>query len=172
MQKKRSIGVTIFGWLFIISGIIGLLNILNPQNFIQVSGKIIFFFHIIISIASLICGIFILKLNQKARKAAILLCLIGLIAIPFYLHPIMKSTQSAMQSEEYYGQQKQDILERLKPEYQQKALEDLDRAREWQRKAVPFVSIFLWVILGIPVILLELLPIYFFTRPKVKEQFK
>jgi len=163
MDKKRSVGVTFFGYLFILSGILGLLCVKNPQQYIRIYGIGILFFSIIISTATLSCGVFILKLNEKARKIAILLCLIGIISTPFYIKPIFKSANS----KDYYNKKKQQILEQMKPEYQQKALENLEKGREISKKVLP---IFI-VLFGVSFLLLELIPVYFFTRPKVKEQF-
>lgn len=164
MEKKRSKGVTFWGWIFIVSAIIGLLSAISPQRQIHLYGTAIVVFGMISSLAYLICGIFILKLNDNARKTAIALGIISIIVIPFYLKPILNMPNS----NSYYAKAKQRIAEQVKPEFQQKALEDLEKSKTVVGKVVP---IFFIVIFVVPILLIELIPIYFFTRPKVKEQF-
>jgi len=165
MEKKRSKGVTIFGWVFIVFGIIGLLSMLDPQELSQFYGTPLFIFSMLASLATFLCGIFLLKLTPIARKIAILLGILGIISIPFYLKPAIAS----FDPDEYLDIQRQRILEQIRPEHQQKALEDLEMGMEIGEKVVPVIVI---VMFGIPLLLLESLPIIFFTRPKVKEQFK
>jgi hypothetical protein len=164
MGKQRSKGVTFWGWLFIVSGIIGLLGPINPQQQIILYGTGIFFIGVALSAATLICGIFILKLNETARKVAIALGIIGTILIPFYLRPIFELRNS----DELLLKSKQRIIEQVKPELQQKALDELEQDRGIAKNVVLIIV----ALLGIPLLILELMPIYFFTRPKVKEQFK
>lgn len=164
MKKKRSIGVAFFGWLSIVSGVSGFFMELNPMGNVRIYGTGLSFLNIVLCLASFICGIFILDLNSKARKAIIYLCLLTIVLIPIYLLPLSKS----FNFETYYQKKKQIILEQLKPEYQQKALEALEERRNVSKKMAPIV---LMIILGVPWALLELIPVYFFTRPKVKEQF-
>jgi hypothetical protein len=165
MERKRSKGVTFWGWAFIILSIIGLLGAIRPRSESYIYGIGLQLFSVISSVAYLICGIFILKLNEIARKAAIILGIISIISIPFYLAPLTKKAIS----EDTYISQKKIIVEQIKPEHQQKALEDLARNREMANKIVPIVII---ILSGIPALIFELIPIIFFTRAKVKEQFK
>jgi len=116
------------------------------------------------SLAYLICGILILKLNEAARKTAILLCVISIISIPFYINQMIKVAKS----EDYYAMTKQRIIEQTKPEYQQKALAKLEMSQQADKKALSLiilVIVILWLVF-------EIIPIYFFTRASVKEQFK
>ena len=165
MEKKRSKGVTFWGWVYIVFSIIGLLGAVNPQQQIKLFGIGFFLFGIVLCAANLICGIFILKLNETARKAAILLGIVSIILIPIELKPALNYKNN----EDYYTKRKQQIIEQVKPEYQQKALVDLEKMKETGKKILP---IFLIVFVGFPLLIFEALPIYFFTRPKVKEQFK
>lgn len=164
MEKKRSKGVTFWGWVFIIFAIIGLLSVINPKQQIQFYGIGMLFLHVITSLAYLICGIYLLKLNNSARKAAIILGIISIIVIPVYLKPLL----TQMNSDDYYLKKKQLIIEQMKPEFQQKALTNLEKGREISKKGLP---ILIMVIVALPWLIFELIPIYFFTRPKVKEQF-
>jgi len=165
MENKRSKGVTFWGWVYIIFSIIGLLGAINPQQQIKFIGIGIFFFSIVLCAANLICGIFILKLNETARKAAILLGIVSILLNPIYL----KLTLNSLNNEDPYTKRKQWIVEQVKPEYQQKQLANLEKTKEMSKK---FLPIFLIVLFGVPLMIFEAIPIYFFTRPKVKEQFK
>lgn len=165
MENKRSKGVSFWAWVFIVSAIMGLLLAINPKQKMQFYAIGMLVFSVISSLAYLICGIFILKLNNSARKAVIILGYISIIAIPFYLKPVL----TQMNSNDYYSKNKQMIINQMKPEFQQKALENLEKEREIGKKVLPTFFI---IILGLPWLIFELAPIYFFTRPKVKEQFQ
>lgn len=165
MEKKRSKGVTFWGWIFIIFSVIGFLTSIKPQPETQIYGVGIRLFSIVSCVAYLICGIFILKLNETARKVAIILGIISILSIPVYIKPLLK----IVPPEDYYTKAKQKITEEIKPEYQQRAFENLEKSREAVTKVLP---VFIIVLVGIPFLILELIPIYLFTRPKVKEQFK
>ena len=163
MEKARSKGVTFWGWVFIIFGIIGISEIRNAQQSVALYGAGLAFFNIILSVANIITGIFLLKLNETARKAAIMLGVIGIMLIPFWVKALYKSNQQcSLKSRQY-------IMEQAKPESQQEGLVAVDRFDETSKKALPIIAIFLF---GLPMLIFELLPIIFFTRPKVKEQFR
>jgi len=166
MEKKRSKGVTFWGWLFIIGSVLGLLAIMiNFEKQTQFAGIGRISFNIIFSLAYVLCGFFILRLNDTARKAAIILGTVSIILLPSFLTPILNLTHP----ESYYEKRKQMITEQMKPEYQQKALEDLKIDREVGKKAM---LIFVIAIYLIPSLIFDLSSIFFFTRPTVKEQFK
>ncbi len=177
MEKKRSIGVFIFGLFFIIFGLIGLFSVSNnSQQYIHECGIIYFIIGAVSVGASFVCGIFILKLNPVARKVAIIICLVdislgislyaSLINSPVLNRPISKHTKD-------YEKSRQNIILQFKPEYQQKALERLEKSEEFGRKAAPITfKVLLLLFFWIPFFACNLIPIYFFTRPKVKEQFK
>lgn len=164
MDIKRSKGVTFWGWVFIVSGALGLLGVIKPLQTIKFYGIGIFYFGLILSAVNLICGIFILKLKENARKTVIILGVVSILLIPIYLKLIFKQ----LNFEYYYNKKRQVIVEQIKPEYQQKALENLEKVRKVNDKALPIIFVLLF---GMPLLIIELLPIYFFTRPKVKEQF-
>ena len=165
MEKKRSKGVTFWGWIFIIFSILGLLQMIHPQWQIQMYGIGTIIFSVVSSVAYLICGIYVLKLNEKARKAVIILGTISILSFPLYFKPLFNLPIP----EDYYVKSKQRITEQLKPEYQQKALERLEKSKETMKKGLPIILIVIFVVPGV---IFELIPIYFFTRPKVREQFE
>jgi len=78
MEKKRSIGVTIIGILSILGGVVGIG--LNAGKLSEYPHYPIF--HIIISglafgMFSIFTGIGLLRLKEWARKAEIILCILG-----------------------------------------------------------------------------------------------
>jgi len=165
MEKERSKGVTFWGWVFIIFGIIGILGSINPQQGIKLYGIGLFSFGILLSIANLITGIFVLQLNEVARKTVIFLGVISIILIPFWLSPGFKTAFK----EDYIAKKRQYIIDRVKPEYQQEELAKLGKINESTKKILPIMAM---VLFGVPILILELLPIIFFSHPNVREQFK
>jgi hypothetical protein len=128
MANKRSKGVTFCCWFFIISSALGFLTFVDVK-FVQQEIKsfgVGYSLYIFLScVAYLICGIYLLKLRETARKAVIILGLLSIISIPLYLEP----TSKLFNTDNY---------------------------------------VFVAALLIIP----EAMFIYFFTRQKVKEQFK
>ena len=164
MEQKRSKGVTFWGWLLIILSALGFLGLINPGQQISTYGVKLFSFQIVSGVAYIICGAFVLRLNENARKAAIILGLISILAIPFYIKPVFKT----INSEVYYLKAQQKIIEQAKPQYQQQALANLERAKESVKRISPIIII----MFALLILVLELIPICFFIHPKVKEQFK
>ena len=169
MEKKRSIGVTIFAWLFIIGSIFGLAGYINPKPYFEFMGTGVFAYieyvlRFIIWVCSLICGIYILKLQYWARQLLIVLCLVSITYSPIFYKKMLSSRNF---EDRIYKKQEQMIIEKYKPEHQQEALERIERSRQMVKKVSP---IFFAIVTGI-VIGWNLLIIFFFTRPKVKAQF-
>ena len=109
-MKKRSIGVSIFGWWYTVGGIIGLLSFplllimrAVPDLFSQkesvfmqqFTGNFYLLYALVMTIATLAAGIGILKLKSWARKLIIILCVIGL------LYSIFVSFSMLMRSSEF-----------------------------------------------------------------------
>ncbi len=152
MEKKRSIGVTIFACFFIIGGIFNITGMLKPKNPslpIQLQpGMPAIILGYISTMLSLICGIYLLKLKSWARKLAIILCVAHLITIPLFFKMLAPINIAAMRSV---------FAARGATEMQQKQFE-------------PFVSLVLMIVAAVGIIW-NLSIFYFFTRSKVKEQF-
>src|SRR3990167_6022280 len=186
MGKQRSRGVTIFGWVFIIFSLFGLLNfakgpfgstgricplptsgamtgsswfapLWTTVNFVMMS-------------ASLIAGIFILKLKEWARKLVILVRVVSIVIGLWTTIPAVNMVQSEAfktSMEKAIETKKEQIQERYKPEYKEQVLKEQEKTLEMGSKFMPTVifSIFsLWF--G-----WNALIIFYFTRLKVKEQF-
>jgi len=179
MEKQRSIGVTIFGWLFIIFGTFGIIivpigmytdRILPPPHDL---GTPIYYFDntlsFIFSICGLISGLFILKLRNWARRLAIILRLIGIALLIIYI-PLDKGYTKHFETgtDALYMQERQTILKYYKLEDQRGALEKIEK-----RRLVSKINFnILYIILLVFTVGYKVIIIYFFTHPKVKEQFK
>jgi len=164
MKKERSKGVTFWGWVFMASGIFGLLGALNPKEQIQLYGLGIFIVGLFLSAATFGCGLYILKLNEGARRLAIFTCFCSILMVPIYLRPVSKD----LQSDEFWQKQKQVVMQKVKPQDQDKALAEFVKIEEAGKKGK---LDFVFFILAMPFVLIELVPVYFFTRPKVRNQF-
>ncbi|MFH1458645.1 MAG: hypothetical protein ABIG31_05755 [Candidatus Omnitrophota bacterium] len=171
MEKKRSKGVTFWAWFFIVSNLIELLPVINLKqqlttynNIVPIYHIVMLFFTVVISLASIICGIYLLRLNDYARKSVIVLGITSIILMPFFLMSGLKQINSG----DLFEKQKQVSMEQNKSESLQKVWEDLERSKEFFRIVFSILAI---VVFGLRLIFI-LIPIYFFTRPKVKEQFR
>jgi hypothetical protein len=165
MNRKRSKGVTFWGWTLIIFGVIGILGARVPQPAIKLQGVALSYIDILLQVASVVTGVFILRLNETARKAVVILGVLSIMRTSFLFVPLIKESPPVIQAQ--YVKARQNIIEKMKPEYQEKALDDLDKTNESSKKLWPIFMVFI----GVFMFMLKLLPIIFFTRPKVKEQF-
>ena len=119
------------------------------------------------NVAYIICGIFLLKLNEKARKVAIVLSVIGILSAPFIANLTLKTT--SLDESRIFKSEKQKILKQTKIEFREEALKNLEQSEETAKK-IGFVIAFAVILLTI--LLFEAIPIYFFTRSKVRQQFQ
>jgi hypothetical protein len=150
VEKKRSVGVTIFACFFIIGGILTIIGIVKPKNaslHIQ-RGMPSIILGYISAIFDLICGIYLLKLKSWARKLAIILGAAHLIPMLLFLKIAGPINTEVMKS---------TMVARGYTQMQQKQFDS-------------FASTVLMIVVAIGIIW-NLSIIYFFTRPKVKEQF-
>ena len=168
MDKKRSWAVTMIGWSAMIMGVLGLLGNMSPKYYFAAMGTkpfayIGYFFGIIFSTCTLASGVYILKLKAWARRLAVILCSVSIVFTLVQYNP----KRSKMLSDNVYAMQEENIRQQYKPEYQEKALEKIRQAKEISDKMLPFLNFASAVL----VVGFNLLIIYYFTRPKVKEQF-
>lgn len=156
MANKRSKGVTSWAWVFILVSAWSFVDyLLHAQRTLKEVGMFLFVVDLLSCIAYIICGTFLLRLKEIGRKAAIYLGIFGIILIPLYLKPMIDNNSSLLSVED-----KQAFMKQVKPEDQQKALE----AMKIKTKDLAWVS----SVIGL---IFYLTPLWFFTRPKVKEQF-
>lgn len=136
--EKRSIGVTIFGIIFIFSSISSLLTCLI--NYLNLEKPLVFY-GFIASTLLLILGINILRLREWTRKGVIyyyiIATLLGIFLSPSIKNKIIVKSQNSGSAQEEIS--RYIAINSLSPIYG---------------------------------ILTTMLIIYFFTRSKVKEQFK
>ena len=95
MSQKRSVGVTIFGWIFIVLGIFGLIGLIftplmrvlsshSQFNYMrQFYGPLYLIYCGLISAIWLTVGIYVLKLKPWVRKWVIILCVWNILALFF-----------------------------------------------------------------------------------------
>lgn len=186
-DKKRSIGVTIFAVLIILSTALALLYTLNPkciklhlESFLKPYGIILYILIVVLSLFEITLGINILRLKEWARRFLVKL-MIFYIGLQF-LMPIAenkefirsqeKSAGQLLEMQEYKEKAMASFEEDIKkypPEKQEtlkqtysKVLENAPRIGRLIIVSILNVIFFLWY----------LTIIFFFTRPKVKEQFK
>jgi hypothetical protein len=172
MSKKRSIGVSIFGWWYIIVGILGILNL--PIMFVmrqmsaafphmrnvfmeQFMGGFYILYLVVVTIASLITGIGLLKLKPWARKMVIALCVVGMAYSIFF------STQMLMHSSQFVENSlPSQTLSKGTPT---EAIE----AMKLFTQGILIVSVIVGVVFGMGFVIFT---IWFFKRKSVVEQFQ
>lgn len=171
-MKKRSLGVVIFGWMFILGGLSGFISRINFQRSIELLGGgltayLVYILSVSISVASFIGGIYVLKLETWARKLVIAVCLVNIIYTPF-LTKIAVNLAAGSGMEAYYSEQEARIMKEIKPEYQREALDELENSKRETSQALPRF----FVLVGAATIFWNIFVIYFFRRQKVKAQFE
>ena len=166
MEKERSLGVAVFGWVFIIGGVWGILGKISAAMRVSAMVDVKYILAFVISALSLTCGIYLLKLKPWARQLAMVLAGVNIIYTLIIFNNLAKTDYSKMMD---YASKKQEqmIQEQYKPEYQKKALEAFEKQKQAAEKAMPIVY---GVTIGVTFIW-NMIIIFFFTRPKVKEQF-
>ncbi|MFH1889110.1 MAG: hypothetical protein ABH806_03360 [Candidatus Omnitrophota bacterium] len=159
MEKKRSKGVLIFAWLMIIVNAYALLSSLNFQrNFFDIYlsfpkglNIVLIAYSILASVIGVIAGFGILKLKEIMRRISVVIngvdILVGLPVLLFSLNDIREYTYSVAAS--------LAATDPMMPVY-----------------TLASVSFYTTVLLIMFSYCFNLLLIFFFTRPKVKEQFK
>ena len=131
MEKKRSIGITLFSIYFIIISVGSLILIqLKPSWFISLHR----YYYVICDIALLILTVYILQLKEWARRGVIYFQILNVVLNLIFI------VQQGMLPEKY------PVATGL--------------------RVLVFISPIIALGVGAFVI------IYFFTRPKIKEQFK
>jgi hypothetical protein len=168
-MKKRSIGVSIFGWWYIVSGIVGILNFPfmlmmrampmqgSPVFMKQVTGNFYLGYVLLYTIASLITGVGILKLKSWARKLLIILCVIGVLyGIFFSVSLLTRSSEFVEMSMPSASAQKNVSPEAL-------------AAIKYFTQVVLTVSVVAGIFISVG---FAAFIIWFFMRKSVKEQFE
>jgi len=196
MDKKRSVGVTIFAWLFIIIGIMGLLRFglsgllgrcakispdlekTLPTGICPIVSKDFNFYlnyywrSLLSPVIWLIGGIFLLMLKGWARKLILIMCCVSVVITVLDFTVYLKSKDAlddmaARTVETVFQKKRQEIVEKYNAEEQKKFLEVYSKVM----KMIPNIIHTLYYSAIIFLLLWYALIIFFFTRPKVKRQF-
>jgi len=168
MEKKRLVGVTIFAVLFIIGGLLSLLSALDIKSYLRDFRMGILTFPlyaltVAVPVSSVIAGIFLFKLKPWVRKLVIIMTIANIILMLNFLK--LPSTMNASMERDF-ARQEENIQSQLKPELQQKALEQLKIDRQLGKKAVMIIVAILFSLS----LAWNLIVLFYFTRPRVKEQ--
>jgi hypothetical protein len=178
MKKKRSVGVAIFGWAFIIINTVAFVTYGHQSPLFRllfISAKesswtiiaLILIFYILYHLIHIIAGISILRLKAWGRKLVIILAIFGIVKI-IAIAPI-----SHKRIEESIGPK---LTERLEKQYEifpeGSGVKQNFSKEEYIKNGKRMYPILHAGINEIIPFIYMLLVIYFFTRPKVKEQFR
>ncbi|MBF0522201.1 MAG: hypothetical protein HQL24_03995 [Candidatus Omnitrophica bacterium] len=161
-MKKPSRGVVIFGWLFLAGGILGLWSTLQYSGMYQ--NPIQFLMAVVSCITGIICGILILKLNTHAVKIAIGLAVYTIVVsvVSFLMPP----------SQAMLDQQRAVMAQKIKAEVpvekQEKEIEKVGQTLMMMKDKRNPVMLFGLLVSLLP----NLVIIYFFTRPDIRNQFQ
>ena len=171
MEKKRSVGIAVFAWLIIIGSALGILHSKAGWELNHIISN--YMYLILLFPLSIVVAIFLLKLENWARLAIIAISLIvaaeSVITMPYVLRQMDEYSMVEIEESFYKG------LEAGKkhkkpgtPELtEQQAEEAIEKAMQVAKKAMQ-VMVTIMITLSIA---FNCAVIYFFTRPKVKEQF-
>jgi len=171
MEKKRSVGVAVFAWLILIGSVLALLSI---QTGWKLNPLISNYLYLTIIPFSVVVAVFLFKLRNWARLAIIIISVIvaaeGIITMPHVLGTVDEYSMAKLEEGFYNG------LEAGKkhkkpgaPELTEQQIEETkEKVMQVARKAIQVFTLIM-IILSTA---FNCVVVYFFTRPKVKEQFK
>jgi len=164
MKKKRSKGVTIFAWSFIIFNILGLLTVGNLKKLTFLSDFNIFaviLYSIAYSIVGIVAGVNVLQLKEWSKKLIIALAILGIVDMVIFVPISHKSIEISKTDpktievlEEQYNRMPEDYMPKDK---------FMDLSTRIGHVMIGIIEIIVAIYLA--------LMLLFFTRPKVKRQF-
>jgi low affinity Fe/Cu permease len=166
MENKRSAGVTIFAWTFIIFNAIGLLIRFKyfsfATRFALLVATLCLFFYFVIGIFT---AINLLKLKEWSRKLTIVLAILTVLLTGCSLFLANKAVERWRYNpkdikllENQYNNMPEDTKTRL----------NIKSKDEYINTVIQLKNSSVYIIQ----IIYGLIVLFFFTRPKVKEQFK
>jgi|GEM_PF-439991 len=184
-NKKRSKGVTLFAWSFIIISLIVLFSARGQKYPFISSAPILFlitFYTAAYGIAGILTGINLLRLKEWARKLVVFLAVLG-VADMFIFVPLNHIDFKKTSQIELIGQQQLVALKnKLSDAYdgflaKNNAAPKMSKEEFIQLGVTKVESItrmamhIFMAIMESLLILYSIFLLYFFTRPRVKEQF-
>jgi len=171
MEHKRSRGVTIFAWLILIGSIFNLAAML-PAAAQQAASPISPFLYITVGIISIVVAMNLLKLAGWARMAIIIISVIVAAETLATAPTFFKKNQEVFALSFDAGWD--GVMENMKKDPEKAAALDIARMEESREKtketALKLNRIFLTALMLLSAGF-NLGVIYFFTRPKIVEQF-
>lgn len=169
-QRKRSIGITIFAWFFIITSFIALVFGIPYNQYTEsypFLSKIILiclsFYFTTLSIIYIIAGINLLRLKEWSRKLIIALQIVVLMMSIFVFYPLSHRPEAKAQLKITVGKVWERMSKDRKLKYASKAeyiTDQVQRVNSMQ----PLSRVMSFLYCG--------LILLFFTRSKIKEQFR
>lgn len=164
MPGKRSIGVTVFAWLVIVGTVMSMMSFAEAR---KINPNISTYFYMIALPASLLAAIYILKLKNWARTAIIVISL--LVAIETFATAPRVMTKSrevySLQFEAEYNKAMEQAAAKKNYKFTEA---DMARMKDAMKRTIDFMMT-MAIALSIT---FNVAAIFFFTRPKVKAQFK
>jgi len=154
MRKNVFLGIKVIGVWFIISGVLGVLSLLDLRSFYMNNigafpfpySHIRLFTDSLIPVFSLVGGIYLLKQKEWGRKFILAVCLLSLALIavsfiPFSGRNIFVSLKEY--TEKNYEEQRQEVTRRYKDEYQQETLQKLEQSHQLTVSSLPGLLVLL-----------------------------
>jgi len=171
MEKKRSKGITIFSWLIILGSVLAILNFKQNQELNPAISNYLYF---IICPLSIFAAIDLLKLKNWARVAIIAISIIVAIeTLATVSNAINMYTKNAIKEAEvgfYKGHERG--AKYSEPQARELSKEELGKDKELTLKIIKTMATIMAVMMLLVSLGFNGGVIYYFTRPKVKEQFK
>ncbi len=160
MEQIRSKGVTFWAWAFIVMNTWGVVvNVWDFSRILEHNGVLWTVLGLGMTVAYLVTGIFLLRLNELARRAAIYLGFLSVAVMPFSFVPAYNAVLTV--------DRQMAEFERSRPKLDLLAEKDAYRTKRFDARSA---FAFLYLVVGVT-LLFEIIPVLFFLHPKVKEQF-
>lgn len=175
-MAKRSKGVMIFGILFILGAVIGVAALFNLKQQMLIYSQftkgilpqVMIALNVIKILATLIAGIFLLKLKNWARKLVVALCLVSIVFVSVgFVSFLVKRADFDSYIQQGFAMQQDELIKSTGIEDPVKAQAQLDQIKAILSKVIP---IFVMVVIFLAY-LWNVIILYFFTRPQVRAQF-
>lgn len=168
---KRPNGVTILGVLIIISSVLNLLSVQEGWKFNPLISN---YLYLIITPLSIVIAVFLLKLKNWARSAIIAVSIVVLaetfITAPYVLNKVKEYDMSRFDRSFYAGLE--TGKQHAKPDSSKLTDQQIEEVKQKAMQFTKKVMYSFFVIMIIFSAIFNCIVICYFTRPKVKEQFK
>ena len=173
MENKRTKGIAVLAWSILIGSV---LSLVTYKASLELNPPISNFIYAPILFASIIASIYLLKLRKEARIAIIIISVIvaleTILSIPYCINKYNKFIEEKFDG--YYKiASAQFVQTSPKPTLAEEASLKQIEANEANIKNIMLVAaIIILSLLFFMSLAFNLVVIYYFTRPKVKAEFK